>query len=72
MTFTVNGQPRDTTAGETCFIPRGVVHGFNHLNPANAKALAVVTPAFIGPIISRRWRPSSIPAARRIWIKSKR
>ena len=27
----------------------GVVHGFNNLKPANAKALAVVTPALIGP-----------------------
>jgi len=49
MTFTVNGQPVDIVAGETCFIPRGAVHGFNNLKPANAKALAVVTPALIGP-----------------------
>jgi quercetin dioxygenase-like cupin family protein len=49
MTFTVNGQPRDIAAGETCFIPRGAVHGFNNLKPASAKALAVVTPALIGP-----------------------
>ena len=49
MTFTVNGQPMDIAAGETCFIPRGAVHGFNNLKPAKAKALAVVTPALIGP-----------------------
>jgi quercetin dioxygenase-like cupin family protein len=49
MTFTVNGQPTDIAAGETCFIPRGAVHGFNNLKSANAKALAVVTPALIGP-----------------------
>ncbi len=49
MTFTVNGQPRDIAAGDTCFIPRGAVHGFNNLKPANARALAVVTPALIGP-----------------------
>ena len=49
MTFTVNGQPVDIAAGETCFIPRGAVHGFNNLKPADAKALAVVTPALIGP-----------------------
>ena len=49
MTFTVNGKPTDIAAGETCFIPRGAVHGFNNLKPANAKALAVVTPALIGP-----------------------
>ena len=49
LTFTVNGQPTDIAAGETCFIPRGAVHGFNNLKPANAKGLAVVTPALIGP-----------------------
>ncbi len=49
MTFTVNGQPVDIGAGDTCFIPRGAVHGFNNLKPANARALAVVTPALIGP-----------------------
>src|SRR3989454_12759605 len=49
MTFTVNGQPVDIAAGESWFIPRGAVHGFNNLKPVNAKALAVVTPALIGP-----------------------
>ena len=49
MTFTVNGKPMDIAPGETCFIPRGAVHGFNNLKQANSKALAVVTPALIGP-----------------------
>ena len=49
MTFTVNGQPVDIAAGDTCFIPRGAVHGFNNLQATSAKALAVVTPALIGP-----------------------
>jgi len=49
MTFTVNGQPVAIAAGESCFIPRGAVQGFNNLKPANAKALAVATPALIGP-----------------------
>lgn len=48
LTFTVNGQPVDIAAGDACFIPRGAVHGFNNLQPSNAKALAVVTPALIG------------------------
>ena len=48
LTFTVNGQPTEIAAGETCFIPRGAVHGFDNLKPAGAKALAVVTPALIG------------------------
>ena len=41
---------RWTSAPATsCFIPRGAVHGFNNLKPTTAKALAVVTPALIGP-----------------------
>lgn len=31
------------------FIPRGVVHGFNNLRESDAKALAVITPALLGP-----------------------
>ena len=49
LTFTVNGRPNDIGPGQTCFIPRGAVHGFNNLKPATAKALTVVTPALIGP-----------------------
>ena len=49
VTFTVNGEPNDIGPGQTCFIPRGAVHGFNNLRPENAKALTVVTPALIGP-----------------------
>jgi len=49
MTFTVDGKPTEIARGETCFIPRGVVHGFNNLKSSSAKALAVVTPALIGP-----------------------
>ena len=49
MTFTINGQPVDIAAGDVCFIPRGAVHGFNNLKSTNAKALAIVTPALIGP-----------------------
>ena len=49
MTFTVNGKPINIAPGETCFVPRSAAHGFNNLQPSNAKALAVVTPALIGP-----------------------
>jgi len=49
VTFTVNGRPVDIAPGDSHFIPRGAVHGFNNLQPATAKALAVVTPALIGP-----------------------
>jgi len=49
ITFTVEGMPVDIGPGESFFIRRGAVHGFNNLKPAQAKALAVVTPALIGP-----------------------
>ena len=49
ITFTVEGTAVDISPGEACFIPRGAVHGFNNLKPVAAKALAVATPALIGP-----------------------
>lgn len=49
MTFDVDGQTRDLGLGQACFIPRGAVHGFNNFGATAAKALAVVTPALIGP-----------------------
>ena len=50
MTFTVEGKAIDIAPGETCFIPRGAIHGFNNLKQEDAKALAVITPALLGPI----------------------
>ena len=49
VTFTVEGKPVDIGPGETCFIPRGAVHGFNNLKPTAVKALAVITPGLLGP-----------------------
>ena len=49
ITFTVEGKTVDIGPGESCFIPRGAAHGFNNLKQADAKALAVATPALVGP-----------------------
>ncbi|MGD0745107.1 MAG: cupin domain-containing protein [Verrucomicrobiota bacterium] len=49
VTFTVEGKPVDIGPGETCFIPRGAVHGFNNLKQTDVKALATITPALLGP-----------------------
>ncbi len=49
ITFTVEGKPIDIAKGETCFIPRGAVHGFNNFGKEDSKALAVITPALLGP-----------------------
>jgi len=49
ITITVGGKAVDIGPGESCFISRGAVHGFNNLKQVDARALAVVTPALIGP-----------------------
>ena len=49
ITFTVNGKAVDISPGDSHFIPRGAVHGFNNLKQIDAKALAVVTPALLSP-----------------------
>lgn len=49
VTFTVDGKAVDIEPGESCFIPRGAVHGFNNLKQTDVKALAVITPALLGP-----------------------
>ena len=49
ITFTVEGKRVDIARGESYFIPRGAVHGFNNLRVDNARALAVITPALLGP-----------------------
>ena len=49
VTFTVEGKPVDIGPGESCFVPRGAVHGFNNLKQTDVKALAIVTPALLGP-----------------------
>lgn len=32
LTFVVEGKPVDIQPGETCFIPRGAIHGFDNLS----------------------------------------
>ena len=49
LTFTVEGKPVDIGPGESCFIPRGAAHGFNNLKPDDARGLAIITPALLGP-----------------------
>ena len=50
ITFTVGGKVFNINPGETCYIPRDVIHGFNNLSTnATAKGLCVITPAAIGP-----------------------
>src|SRR5207247_3805666 len=54
VTFTVEGKPVDIGPGESCFVPRGAVHGFNNLKQTAVKALAIITPALLGPDFLRQ------------------
>jgi quercetin dioxygenase-like cupin family protein len=49
VTFTANGTPHDIGPGETLFIPRGVVHGFDNRSGAVATCLSALTPGVLGP-----------------------
>ena len=49
ITFTVEGKAIDIAPGETYFIPRGAVHGFNNLKQEDSRTLTVITPALLGP-----------------------
>jgi len=49
VTFTVEGNSVDIGPGESLFIQRGAVHGFTNLRQTEVKALAVITPALLGP-----------------------
>src|SRR5215469_6550692 len=49
VTFTVEGKTVEIAPGESYFVPRGAVHSFNNLKQTIVKALAVITPALLGP-----------------------
>jgi len=48
VTFTVEGKTVNIGPGESYFVSRGAVHGFNNLQQTDVKALTVVTPALLG------------------------
>ena len=48
MTFTVDRKTIELEQGQSMFIPKGIIHGFNNLSRQNAKALAVTTPGLMG------------------------
>ncbi len=48
-TFMVDGREVHIGPGESQFIPRGAVHGFDNQGQTDVKALAVITPALLGP-----------------------
>ena len=48
-TYTVDGEEIEMSPGDSIFIPRGVVHGFENHGPDDSKFLAVITPGLFGP-----------------------
>jgi quercetin dioxygenase-like cupin family protein len=53
LTWTVNGTPIEVGPGQVLCIPRGAVHRFDNLGREDAKQLAVLTPAIMGPAYFR-------------------
>ncbi|MGI4942510.1 MAG: cupin domain-containing protein [Janthinobacterium lividum] len=49
LTFTVDGKPYPLDPGDSLFIPRGVVHGFDNRGGTPARCLTVLTPGVLGP-----------------------
>ena len=53
LTWTVDGTPIDVGPGQALCIPRGAVHRFDNFGSADAKQLAIITPAKMGPAYFR-------------------
>jgi quercetin dioxygenase-like cupin family protein len=49
VTYIVEGQGREIGPGQSLFIPRGQVHGFENRSGAPARCLCLLTPGVIGP-----------------------
>ncbi len=49
LTWTVDGTPIEVGPGQALCIPRGAVHRFDNLGAVDAKQLAVISPAVMGP-----------------------
>ncbi|MGA9566071.1 MAG: cupin domain-containing protein [Candidatus Korobacteraceae bacterium] len=53
LTWTVDGTPIEVGPGQALCIPRGAVHRFDNLGNEDAKQLAIITPAIMGPAYFR-------------------
>jgi quercetin dioxygenase-like cupin family protein len=53
LTWTVDGTPIEVGPGQALCIPRGAVHRFDNLGNEDAKQLAVISPAIMGPAYFR-------------------
>ena len=53
LTWTVDGVPIEVGPGQSLCIPRGAAHRFDNFGSQDAKQLAVITPAVMGPAFFR-------------------
>ena len=53
LTWTVDGVPIEVGPGQALCIPRGAAHRFDNLGSEDAKQLAVISPAIMGPAYFR-------------------
>ena len=53
LTWTVDGTPIEVGPGQALCIPRGTVHRFDNRGSTDAKQLAVISPAIMGPAYFR-------------------
>lgn len=53
LTFTVNGERIDISAGEALCVPRGAVHSFANEGDDDVRAIVSLSPAAIGPAFFR-------------------
>jgi hypothetical protein len=53
LTWTVDGTPIKVGPGQALCIPRGAEHRFDNLGNEDAKQLAVISPAIMGPAYFR-------------------
>jgi mannose-6-phosphate isomerase-like protein (cupin superfamily) len=53
LTWTVEGTPIEVGPGQALCIPRGAVHRFDNFGSADAKQLAVISPAIMSPAYFR-------------------
>jgi quercetin dioxygenase-like cupin family protein len=49
LTWTLDGETRESGPGETLFIRRGAVHHFSNPHAETARVLSVLTPGLVGP-----------------------
>ena len=64
LTWTIDGKTYEVGPGQAVCIPRGAVHRFDNFGSKDAKQLAVITPAIMGPRYFRETREVLMDAAK--------